>query len=41
MLTYFIDRGNKLALLADNINWQYFEHVFAPLYSQRKTLSLL
>ena len=34
MLTEFIDRGNELALLADNIDWQYFEHEFAPLYSK-------
>lgn len=34
MLTDFIDRGNELALLADNIDWQYFEREFAPLYSK-------
>ena len=34
MLTDFIDRGNELALLADNIDWQYFESEFAPLYSE-------
>ena len=34
MLTDFIDRGNELALLADNIDWKYFEREFAPLYSK-------
>ena len=34
MLTDFIDRGNELTLLADNIDWQYFESEFAPLYSE-------
>ena len=34
MLTDFIDRGNELALLADNIDWQYFEREFALLYSK-------
>lgn len=34
MLTDFIDRGNELALLADNIDWDYFEREFAPLYSK-------
>ena len=34
MLTDFIDRGNELAFLADNIDWDYFEREFAPLYSK-------
>ena len=34
MLTDFIDLGNELVLLADNIDWDYFEREFAPLYSK-------
>lgn len=33
MLTDFIDRSHKLVLLADKIDWHYFEEEFSPYYS--------
>jgi IS5 family transposase len=30
-----IDKGHELALLADTIDWQYFEDAFSPLFSQQ------
>jgi len=33
MLTDLIDKKHELVLLADAIDWQYFENEFAPLYS--------
>jgi IS5 family transposase len=35
MLKDFIDMGHELVLLADKIDWSYFEEEFTPLYSQR------
>ena len=35
MLKSFIDMGHELVLLADKIDWWYFEEEFTPLYSQR------
>lgn len=35
MLKDFIDMNHELVLLADKIDWSYFEEEFAPLYSQR------
>ncbi len=35
MLKDFIDSKHELVLLADKIDWSYFEEEFAPLYSQR------
>jgi len=32
-LADIIDTGHALVLLADAIDWQYFENEFAPLYS--------
>lgn len=34
LLTDFIDPDHKLVLLADAIDWNYFETEFALLYSQ-------
>jgi IS5 family transposase len=34
MLPDIIDRKHELALLADRIDWDYFEKEFSPLYSQ-------
>lgn len=34
MLDSFIDKGQELVLLADKINWSYFEKEFASLYSR-------
>ena len=31
----FIDSDNELVLLADKIDWSYFETEFAPLYSTK------
>ena len=33
MLVDFIDMSHELVLLANKIDWQYFENEFAPLYS--------
>jgi IS5 family transposase len=33
MLEEMIDKGHELALLADTIDWQYFEKEFSSLYS--------
>jgi IS5 family transposase len=35
MLKDFIDMNHELVLLADKIDWSYFEEKFAPLYSER------
>ena len=35
LLVDFIDPGHELVLLADKINWNYFEKDFAPLYSKK------
>lgn len=35
MLKDFIDMKHELVVLADNIEWSYFEKEFAPLYSDR------
>ena len=35
MLKDFIDMKHELAVLADKIDWSYFEKEFAPLYSDR------
>ena len=35
MLKDFIDMKHELAVLADKIDWSYFEKEFAPLYSER------
>ncbi|MGI6572395.1 MAG: IS5 family transposase [Fermentimonas sp.] len=35
MLKDFIDMNHELVLLADKIDWSYFEEEFAPLYSER------
>ena len=32
MLKDFIDMGHELVLLADKIDWSYFEEEFTPLY---------
>jgi IS5 family transposase len=34
VLKDFIDPQHELALLANKINWQYFEDEFKPLYSE-------
>ncbi len=34
MLVDFVDQQHELVLLADAIDWQYFEDEFSPLYSQ-------
>lgn len=34
LLKDFIDMNHELALLADRIDWGYFEKEFAPLYSR-------
>ena len=34
LLKDFIDMNHELALLADRIDWRYFEKEFAPLYSK-------
>ena len=34
LLVDFIDMGHELVLLADKIDWKYFEKEFAPLYSK-------
>lgn len=34
MLDSFIDKNQELVLLADRIDWSYFEKAFAPLYSK-------
>ena len=34
MLKDFIDMSHELVLLADKIDWSYFEEEFAPLYSE-------
>ena len=34
MLTDLIDKRHELVLLADSIDWDYFEKEFSPLYSQ-------
>ena len=34
-LLSFIDPDNELVLLANKIDWSYFEEEFAPLYSER------
>lgn len=36
MLKDFIDMRHKLVLLADKIDWSYFEKEFEPHYSQRE-----
>lgn len=33
MLTEFIDKNQELALIADAIDWAYFEKAFSGLYS--------
>lgn len=35
MLKYFIDMKHELVVLADKIDWFYFEKEFTPLYSDR------
>lgn len=35
MLKDFIDMNHELVLLADQIDWSYFEKEFAPLYSEK------
>lgn len=35
MLKDFIDMNHELVLLADKIDWSYFEEEFAPFYSDR------
>jgi IS5 family transposase len=35
MLKDFIDSKHELVLLADKIDWEYFEKEFSPLYSER------
>ncbi len=39
MLVEFIDPNHELVLLAEKIDWNYFEEEFAPLYSQKGTMS--
>ena len=34
LLKDFIDMNHELALLADGIDWGYFEKEFSPLYSR-------
>lgn len=34
-LSDFIDKGHELVLLAQKIDWDYFENEFSPLYSQK------
>ncbi len=41
MLIDFIDPTHELALLADKIDWTYFEKEFLPLYSSKSLLNLL
>lgn len=33
LLVSFIDSSNELALLADDIDWKFFENEFSDLYS--------
>lgn len=40
MLIDFIDRKHELVLLADAIDWSYFEKEFSPLYSNVGTSSM-
>ena len=40
MLADMIDKGHESALLADKIDWQYFEDAFSPLYSSVGTSSV-
>ena len=40
MLKDFIDTNHELVLLADKINWSYFDEEFAPLYSERGAPSI-
>jgi len=40
MLSDLIDRHHELVLLADSIDWQYFENEFSPLYSTVGTRSV-
>lgn len=35
MLKDFIDSKHELVLLADKIDWEYFENEFSPLYSEK------
>ena len=35
MLDDFIDQGHELVLLADKIDWSYFENQFCELYSPK------
>jgi IS5 family transposase len=35
LLANMIDRRHELALLADTIDWQYFEDEFSPLFSKQ------
>jgi IS5 family transposase len=35
LLEELIDKRHELALLADTIDWQYFENEFSPLFSER------
>ena len=35
LLVELIDKRHELALLADTIDWQYFEDAFSPLFSQQ------
>lgn len=35
LLIDFIDNGHELALLANKIDWEYFEQEFAPYYSEK------
>ena len=41
LLIDFIDRKHELVLLADKIDWKYFEKSFSPLYSRRGAKSML
>lgn len=36
ILKDFIDMNHELVLLADTIDWSYFEKEFAPLYERRR-----
>lgn len=40
MLESFIDKSHELVLLADKIDWHYFEQEFEPLYSKTGTPSM-
>ena len=39
MLVDFIDNKHELVLLSENIDWDYFEKEFAPLYSDKGSAS--